>query len=52
VQGFGNVGEASARMFAQAGAKIVAVQDVSGTVYNPAGIDVAALRRFLQETGR
>ena len=51
VQGFGNVGEASARMFAQAGAKIVAVQDVSGTIYNPAGIDVAGLRRFLQEHG-
>jgi glutamate dehydrogenase (NAD(P)+) len=49
VQGFGNVGEASARMFANAGAKVVAIQDVSGTVYNPAGIDVAGLRRFLQE---
>ena len=49
VQGFGNVGEASARIFAEAGAKVVAVQDVSATVYNPAGLDVAALRRFLQE---
>ncbi len=44
VQGFGNVGEASARMFAQAGAKVIAVQDVSGTVYNPAGLDVLALK--------
>ncbi|WP_412480382.1 Glu/Leu/Phe/Val family dehydrogenase [Azonexus sp. IMCC34839] len=46
VQGFGNVGEASARMFAQAGAKVIAIQDVSGTVYNPAGLDVAALRSY------
>src|SRR5574343_909673 len=47
VQGFGNVGEASARMFAQVGAKVVAVQDVSGTVFNEAGLDVAALKRHL-----
>ena len=51
VQGFGNVGEASARMFAQAGARVIAIQDVAGTVYNPAGIDVAALRAHRQTTG-
>lgn len=49
VQGFGNVGEASARMFAEAGARVIAVQDVSGTVYNPAGLDVPALKTFLTE---
>ncbi|MDP2880385.1 MAG: Glu/Leu/Phe/Val dehydrogenase [Azonexus sp.] len=49
VQGFGNVGEASARMFAQAGARVVAVQDVSGTVYNGAGLDVVALKRHLAD---
>ncbi len=49
VQGFGNVGEASARMFAQAGAKVVAIQDVSGTVINEAGLDVVALKRYLAE---
>jgi glutamate dehydrogenase (NAD(P)+) len=46
VQGFGNVGEASARMFAQAGAKLIAIQDVSGTLYNPAGLDVVALKQY------
>lgn len=46
VQGFGNVGEASARMFAQAGAKVIAVQDVSGTVLDPAGLDIAVLKAF------
>src|SRR5574343_97716 len=51
VQGFGNVGEASARMFAQAGAKVIAVQDVSGTVYNPAGLDIAALKAFHAANG-
>ncbi|WP_265949983.1 Glu/Leu/Phe/Val family dehydrogenase [Dechloromonas sp. A34] len=49
VQGFGNVGEASARMFAQAGAKIVAVQDVSATLYNPNGIDLVALKQYFAE---
>lgn len=49
VQGFGNVGEASARMFAQAGAKVVAVQDVSATVYNPNGLDVPVLRQYLAQ---
>ena len=49
VQGFGNVGEASARMFAQAGARIVAIQDVSATLYNPEGIDVAALKGYFAE---
>ncbi|MFZ2973043.1 MAG: Glu/Leu/Phe/Val dehydrogenase [Ferribacterium limneticum] len=49
VQGFGNVGGASARMFAQHGARVVAVQDVSGTVYNGAGLDVLALKRYLAD---
>lgn len=44
VQGFGNVGEASARMFARAGARIVAVQEVGATVFNPDGLDVGALK--------
>lgn len=51
VQGFGNVGEASARMFSQAGAKVVAIQDVSGTIYNATGLDVAALKRYQQANG-
>ncbi|CAB1368670.1 Glu/Leu/Phe/Val family dehydrogenase [Denitratisoma oestradiolicum] len=43
IQGFGNVGNAVARCFHQAGAKIVALQDVSGTIANPQGIDIPAL---------
>lgn len=49
VQGFGNVGEASARIFAQHGAKVIAIQDVSGTVFNAGGLDVVALKRHLTE---
>ncbi|MBL8449778.1 MAG: Glu/Leu/Phe/Val dehydrogenase [Dechloromonas sp.] len=51
VQGFGNVGEAAARLFAQAGARVVAVQDVSGTVHCDAGLDLEALRRHRAATG-
>ena len=43
VQGFGNVGDAAARCFASAGAKVIAVQTVEGTVHHPAGIDVIKL---------
>jgi len=42
VQGFGNVGGIAARMFHEAGAKVVALQDHSATVANEAGIDIPA----------
>lgn len=42
VQGFGNVGAVAAQCFAAAGAIIVALQDASGSIANPAGIDVNA----------
>jgi glutamate dehydrogenase (NAD(P)+) len=51
VQGFGNVGSAAAELFAQAGAKIVAVQDHTGTVYADTGLDVAGLSQAVAATG-
>lgn len=47
VQGFGNVGNAAARVFQENGARIVAIQDVAGSIYNPAGIDPHALTAFI-----
>jgi glutamate dehydrogenase (NAD(P)+) len=44
VQGFGNVGGTAAELFAAAGARIGAIQDESGTVYNGGGIDLARPR--------
>jgi glutamate dehydrogenase (NAD(P)+) len=41
VQGFGNVGAIAAVLFQQAGAKIVAVQDHSGTRFSSSGLDLA-----------
>lgn len=49
VQGFGNVGGVAAKLFAEAGARIVAVQDHGGTLYRDSGIDVPAL---LDHVGR
>jgi glutamate dehydrogenase (NAD(P)+) len=43
VQGFGNVGSVSAQLLAELGAKIVAVTDWKGGVYNQKGLDVGKL---------
>ncbi len=51
VQGFGNVGGIAARMFHEAGAKVVALQDHSATLANEAGIDIPAALAFAREHG-
>jgi glutamate dehydrogenase (NAD(P)+) len=54
VQGFGNVGSVAADLMAKQGMSIVAVSDKSGGIYNPKGLDLAAVmkhvkaNRFLQ----
>ena len=47
LQGFGNVGGAAARLFADAGAKVVAIQNESGSIYHGEGIDPRALANFM-----
>ncbi|WP_313315107.1 Glu/Leu/Phe/Val dehydrogenase [Pulveribacter sp.] len=51
VQGFGNVGGTAGRLFAEAGAKVVAVQDHTGTVHRASGLDVPALLAHVEQTG-
>ncbi|MGA8787075.1 MAG: Glu/Leu/Phe/Val dehydrogenase [Polaromonas sp.] len=51
VQGFGNVGGTAARLFTEGGARTVAVQDHTGSIYQEAGLDVPALLAHVQETG-
>src|SRR5207253_1661075 len=46
VQGFGNVGSISAALLSQAGAKIVAMTDWKGGVYNDAGLDIPRLLEY------
>jgi glutamate dehydrogenase (NAD(P)+) len=50
IQGFGNVGSFLAKFVADEGAKVIAVSDSSGGVYNPKGIDVPAVLAYKQET--
>ena len=51
VQGFGNVGGIAAKLFAQAGARVVAVQDHGGSIYQESGLDVPALLAHVAEHG-
>ena len=51
VQGFGNVGSAAAELFGQAGGKLVAVQDHTGTIFNDHGLDMADLMAHVRSTG-
>jgi glutamate dehydrogenase (NAD(P)+) len=43
VQGFGNVGSWLARLMKQLGAKLIGVEDASGAIFNPEGIDADQL---------
>lgn len=51
IQGFGNVGSNAARLLARQGIKVVAVSDVLGGVYNPGGLSIPDLLRYVQEHG-
>ncbi len=49
VQGFGNVGSVAAKMFADAGARVIAISDVTGAYHNISGIDIAGAIAYAQE---
>lgn len=51
VQGFGNVGGIAAQELVGYGATVIAVSDVSGGVYDEAGLDLAAVRAWVAEHG-
>jgi glutamate dehydrogenase (NAD(P)+) len=51
IQGFGNVGSVAAELFAWHGAKIVAVQDHTGTIHDGNGLDVAKLCAAVTQSG-
>jgi glutamate dehydrogenase (NAD(P)+) len=51
VQGFGKVGRGAARFLADEGVSVVAVSDVYGAILDPAGLDIAAVERHVDETG-
>ena len=49
LQGFGNVGSHAAQILNKMGARLLAVNDADGTVFNGDGIDVAALIAHLND---
>ena len=51
VQGFGNVGSWAARLMRGHGSILVAVEDVTGAMINPRGIDPEALTLYVKEHG-
>jgi glutamate dehydrogenase (NAD(P)+) len=51
VQGFGNVGGVAASELHDQGATVIAVSDVSGGAYSPAGLEVPELHAYVAEHG-
>ena len=51
IQGFGNVGSNAARLMAEAGYKIVGIDEVGGGLHNKNGMDVEALWEYRQKNG-
>lgn len=52
IQGFGNVGSWVARLIHERGGKVVAVSDITGAVKNQNGLDIPALLRHKEATGK
>ncbi len=50
IQGFGNVGSHMAKYCFDQGAKVIAVSDVNGGIYNENGIDIPKLVKQVKET--
>lgn len=51
IQGFGNAGRHSAEYLSELGCKIIAVNDSTGGVFNPEGMDPAKLAEHKDQTG-
>jgi glutamate dehydrogenase (NAD(P)+) len=49
IQGFGNVGRYAAVAASEMGCRVVAVSDISGTVYSENGLDVAAVGKWVDQ---
>jgi glutamate dehydrogenase (NAD(P)+) len=51
IQGFGAVGAAAAKRFAELGAQVIAISTVHGALYDPDGLDVPALLDLRDKVG-
>jgi glutamate dehydrogenase (NAD(P)+) len=51
VQGYGNAGSFAAKFLHEDGVRVIGVSDSQGGIYNPKGLDPAAVSAHKQETG-
>ncbi len=51
VQGFGNVGSWTAKLFCDTGAKVVALSDINGAIYKEDGFDCYDVDEYVKKTG-
>ena len=51
IQGFGNVGSVAAYSLGRYGVQVTAVSDVHGGIYNPKGLDLFALEKYVALQG-
>jgi len=51
IQGSGNVGGVSAKLIGELGGSIIAISDVSGSIYKESGLDVTDVREYLSKKG-
>jgi glutamate dehydrogenase (NAD(P)+) len=49
VQGYGNVGSVAALALAEQGVRIIGISDAYGAIYNPKGIDLLELYKYVAE---
>lgn len=49
IQGYGNVGSHAARLLAEERVKIIAISDVSATLYDPKGLDLEDINKYVEQ---
>jgi glutamate dehydrogenase (NAD(P)+) len=49
IQGAGNVGGTAALLMHKEGYKVIGISDITGALYNPAGLDIPAVLDYLKE---
>jgi glutamate dehydrogenase/leucine dehydrogenase len=52
IQGFGNAGAILARLYHEAGVKVIAVSDSMGGIHNPQGLNIPAVLEHKERTGQ
>ena len=51
IQGYGNVGSSTSMHLQEMGCRVIGVSDITGGVYDPAGLDARELRRYVSAHG-